>query len=104
MSEPCNCGNWSGSHCRPMFCNKEFQDRAWRKYVDLGMQEAMATADVIKELTSFIVEAAAQAIERHAHDIVKAGDQFDQGGDIYSAYKPTIQAAEVVRLLKPATV
>lgn len=46
------------------------------------------------------LEEAAAKLEHHAHDIVKAGDQFDQGGDIYSFYKPTMQAAEIVRSLK----
>lgn len=48
------------------------------------------------------LEEAAAKLETHAHDIVKAGDQFE-GGDIYSAYKPTMQAAEIVRALKTAT-
>jgi hypothetical protein len=48
------------------------------------------------------LEEAAAKLEEHAHAIVKAGDQFDQGGDIYSHYKPTMQAAEIVRALKVA--
>lgn len=80
--------------------SQALSDSAWRKYVELSMQQAMTTNEVITGLTDFIVEAVAQTIERHGHDIVKAGDQFDQGGDIYSAYKPTMQAAEIARLLK----
>lgn len=48
------------------------------------------------------LEEAAAKLEEHAKAIVAAGDQFDQGGDIYSAYKPTMQAAEIVRAMKVA--
>jgi hypothetical protein len=47
-----------------------------------------------------VLEEAANKIEEHARAIVAAGDQFDQGGDIYRQYRPTMQAAEIVRALK----
>lgn len=50
------------------------------------------------------LEEAAAKLEEHAKAIVRAGDQFDQGGDIYRQHRPTMQAAEIVRALKtPAT-
>lgn len=48
------------------------------------------------------LEEAALKLEEHANAIVRAGDQFDQGGDIYCQYRPTMQAAEIVRSLKTA--
>ena len=73
---------------------------AWDKYVDLSMRDDLTTNQVITQLAGFIVDTAADELESHAHAIVKAGDQFDKGGDIYSHYKPTMQAAEIVRALK----
>lgn len=46
------------------------------------------------------LEEAATKLEEHAKAIVAAGDQFDQGGDIYRQHRPTMQAAEIVRALK----
>ena len=60
---------------------------------------ATVTADRAHRRNETLEEAAA-ALEKHAHDIVKAADQFDKGGDIYFFYKPTMQAAAIVRALK----
>ena len=48
------------------------------------------------------LEEAALKLEEHAKAIVAAGDQFDKDGDIYRQYRPTMQAAEIVRAMKVA--
>lgn len=42
---------------------------------------------------------AAAKLETEAKAIIRAGDQFDQGGDIYSKAGYFLQAAEIVRSL-----
>lgn len=42
---------------------------------------------------------AAAKLELEAKALIRAGDQFDQGGDIYSKAGYFLQAAEIVRSL-----
>lgn len=40
------------------------------------------------------------ALHKEARDIIRAGDQFDQGGDIYSKAGYLLAAAEIIQKLK----
>lgn len=46
------------------------------------------------------LEEAASHLEREAKAIIRAGDQFDQGGDIYSKAGWMLECAKTVRNLK----
>lgn len=65
--------------------------------------EIKTDADAAKYARNDALEEAALKLEEHAKAIVAAGDQFDQGGDIYCLHRPTMQAAQIVRALKVAT-
>lgn len=47
-----------------------------------------------------VLDEAAAALEKEAKAIIRAGDQFDQGGDIYSKAGYLLDAANTVRNLK----
>jgi hypothetical protein len=46
------------------------------------------------------LEDAYAALHKEARDIISAGDQFDQGGDIYSKAGYLLAAAEIIAKLK----